>query len=77
MSPKFNLKKGTPLKLGDDLDLKVQAYIKVIRSNGCVINSSNTKSIRKGIVLATDKTLFIENSGEKKKHYKTLSATTP
>lgn len=57
-------KRGQPFTLGEELDSKVQAYIKVIRNNGCVVNSSITRSIGKGIVLATDKSLLSENGGQ-------------
>ena len=58
-------KRGRPFMLGVDLDNKVQTYIKVIRKHGPVINTSIAKSLAKGIISATDRSLLVENSGTK------------
>lgn len=44
-------KRGRPLLIGDDLDQKVQAYIKDMRKRGCVVNTAIVIAVGTGILM--------------------------
>ena len=60
MHPK---KRGRPLLLGQDLDMKMQEYVKMLRKNGSVINSAIVKSAAKALVMSKDRSLLAEYGG--------------
>ena len=47
-------KRGRPLLLGEDLETKVQMYLKKIREGGGVITASIAMAATRGILLCTD-----------------------
>ena len=56
-------KRGRPLLLSDNLDTQVQAYIRVSRAQGCVVNSSLVIAGAMGIIKKTNPAL-LENNAE-------------
>lgn len=56
-------KRGRPLLLGADIDRKVQLYIKKIRDSDGAVSNRLVVAGAKGIVLASDKSLLVENGG--------------
>lgn len=43
-------RRGRPLLLGDELDKRVQLYIKALREAGAVINTSITMAVSKALI---------------------------
>ena len=56
-------KRGRPLLLSDNLDTQVQAYVKVSRGQGCIINTSLVIAGAMGIIKKTNPAL-LENNPE-------------
>ena len=56
-------KRGRKLLLGDQLDAKVQSYVKALHSAGTLIGSSIVMVAATGIVSAHDRTLLVEYGG--------------
>ena len=56
-------KRGRSTLLPEELDIKVLAMIKAMRTSGAVINYNIIKSIALGIVKANDRTMLVENGG--------------
>ena len=56
-------KRGRLLLLGAELDAKVQQYIKEMRKNGVVINTSVVMAAAEGIVMHHDANLLAKNEG--------------
>ena len=56
-------KRGRCVLLGDDLDLKVQMYLKKVREGGGVVTARIAMAAAKGIVLTCDKSLLAEFGG--------------
>ena len=54
-------RQGRPLLVGEDLDKKVQAYLKDLQSRGCVVNTSIAIAVGTGIVM--NDTSFISQLG--------------
>ena len=57
--------------LGDDLDMKVQMYLKKVREGGGVISARIAMAAARGIVLTCDRSLLVEFGGhvELSKHW--------
>ncbi|KAJ8313592.1 hypothetical protein KUTeg_008153 [Tegillarca granosa] len=51
-------KRGRKTLLSDDLDKKVQNYLKALRASGGVVNTAITLAAGRGIVLGSDKQQF-------------------
>ena len=56
-------KRGRPLLLGAELDARVQLYVKEMRKNGVVINTSVVMAAAEGIVMHHDANLLAKNGG--------------
>lgn len=56
-------KRGRTLLLGDDLDMKVQMYLKKVRSEGGVMTARIAMAMARGILLSCDKTKLEEFGG--------------
>ena len=56
-------KRGRKLMLGDELDENVKKMVNSVRNSGGVINSAIVMAAGKGIVLAKDRSLLVENGG--------------
>ena len=56
-------KRGCPLLIGAELDARVQLYIKEMRRNGVVINTSVLMAAAEGIVTHHDANLLAKNGG--------------
>ena len=56
-------KRGRPLLLSDELDLKVQGYLKKLRIAGGIVNHTIAIAVGKGIVNYHSPSLLIENGG--------------
>ena len=56
-------KRGRKTLLGEQLDSKVQFFIKPVRDSGRVGNSAKVRAVAKGIVLPHDISLLFENGG--------------
>ena len=55
-------KQGRPLLLGAELDARVQQYIKEMRKNGVVINTSVVMAAAEGVVMHHDANLLAKSS---------------
>ena len=55
-------KRGRRVLLGDDLDMKVQIYLKKVREGG-VVSVRIAMAAARGIVLACDRSLLVEFGG--------------
>ena len=49
--------------LGDDLDIKVQMYLKKVREGGGVVSARIAMAAARGIVLTCDRSLLVEFGG--------------
>lgn len=56
-------KRGRRVLLGDDLDMKVQMYLKKVREGGGVVSSRIAIAAARGIVLTCDRSLLVEFGG--------------
>ena len=56
-------KRGRPLLLGEELDTKVQMYLKKVRNRGGVVSSTITVAAAKGILLHCDREKLAEFGG--------------
>ena len=56
-------KRGRPLMLGEELDNRVQELVSEIRDAGGIINTRIVRAVAKGVVIAEDRTLLLENGG--------------
>lgn len=56
-------RRGRPLLLGDELDKRVQLYVKALREAGAVINTSITMAAAEGVVKSFDSNLLQSNGG--------------
>ena len=56
-------RRGRPLLLGDELDKRVQLYVKALREAGAVINTSITMAAAEGVVKSFDSNLLQCNGG--------------
>ena len=56
-------KRGRPVLLCDELDHKVQAYLKGVRDVGGVVSARIAIAAAKGILLSTDKMKLLEYGG--------------
>ena len=56
-------KRGRPVLLGDELDQKVQAYLRRVRDGGGVVSSRIVLAAARGILLSTDKLKLLEYGG--------------
>ena len=56
-------KRGPPLKLGEKMDVQVQAYIKALREKGGVVNTAIVMAVAQGIVLKVDRNSLAEFGG--------------
>ena len=56
-------KRGRTLLLGDDLDAKVQAYLKNVRKGGRVVSARIAMAAARGILLSCDKYMLAEFGG--------------
>ena len=54
---------GRKLLLGEQLDVKVQSYVKALRSAGTTVGSSIVMAAATGIISAHDRTLLVEFGG--------------
>ena len=64
-------KRGRRVLLGDDLDMKVQMYLKKVREGGGVVSARIAMAAARGIVLTCDRSLLVEFGGhvELSKHW--------
>ena len=64
-------KRGRRVLLGDDLDMKVQMYLKKVREGGGVVLARIAMAATRGIVLTCDRSLLVEFGGhvELSKHW--------
>ena len=56
-------KRGRPVLLGEELDQKVQAYLRRVRDGGGVVSSRIAIAAARGILLSTDKLKLLEYGG--------------
>ena len=56
-------KRGRPLLLGDDLDLKVQMYLLKVREGGGVVSARIAMAAARGIILTCDRSMLAEFGG--------------
>ena len=56
-------KRGRKTMLGEQLDTKVQSYIKALRSAGTLIGTSVVLAAATGILTTYDRTLLVEHGG--------------
>ncbi len=56
-------KRGQPLMIGEDLDKKVQLYVKQLRRTHATVNTAIVLSAGEGIVLGLDPSLLSRNGG--------------
>ena len=56
-------KRGRPLLLGEDLDTKVQQYLRALRASGGAINTAIILGAARGIILKTKRTVLAEYGG--------------
>ena len=56
-------KRGRPLLLGEDLDTKVQQYLRALRESGGAINTAIVLGAARGIILKTKRTVLAEYGG--------------
>jgi hypothetical protein len=56
-------KRGRPLKLGEELDKQVRAYLKAFRENGAVVNTAIAMACAQGVIKAHDSNLLECNGG--------------
>ncbi len=56
-------KRGRPLKLGEELDKQVRAYLKAFRENGAVVNAAIAMACAQGVIKAHDSNLLECNGG--------------
>ena len=56
-------KRGRKLMMGEELDTLIQKYINAVRNSGGVINTAIVKAAARGLVIAKDRTLLVENGG--------------
>ena len=56
-------KRGRRVLLGDDLDLKVQAYLKKVRKGGGVVSARIAMAAARGILLTCDRSMLAEFGG--------------
>ena len=56
-------KRGRPVLLGDELDEKVQVYLKKIREGGGVVSARITMAAARGIVMSCDRNMLAEFGG--------------
>ena len=57
-------KRGRKLVLGEKLDSDVQAYLRELRNNGGIINSTIVLAVGNGTLLAHDKTRHVDYGGD-------------
>ena len=64
-------KRGRRVLLGDNLDMKVQMYLKKVREGGGVVSARIAMAAARGIVLTCDRSLLAEFGGhvELSKHW--------
>ena len=56
-------KRGRPLLLGEELDRKIQLYLRAIRESGGAVNTAIALGAARGIILKLNRTLLVENGG--------------
>ena len=56
-------KRGLPLLLGEDLDTKVQQYLRALRESGGAINTAIVLGAARGIIFKTKRTVLAEYGG--------------
>ena len=56
-------KRGRRVLLGDDLDRKVQLYLKKVREGGGVVSARIAMAAARGIVLTCDRSMLVEFGG--------------
>ena len=56
-------KRGRRFLLGDDLDQKVQLYLKKVREGGGVVSARIAMAAARGIVLTCDRSMLVEFGG--------------
>ena len=56
-------KLGRPLLLGEELERKIQLYLKAIRESGGVVNTAIALGAARGIILKLNRTMLLENGG--------------
>ena len=54
-------KQGRPLLVGEDVETQVREYIKESKASGCVVNTAVIIAAAKGIVMAKDANVLLEN----------------
>ena len=56
-------KRGRPLLLGEELEWKVQLYLRAIRESGGAVNTAIVLGAARGIILKLNRTMLVENGG--------------
>ena len=56
-------KRGRPVLLGEDLDSKVQLYLKKVRERGGVVSAITAMAPARGILLSCDRSKLVEFEG--------------
>ena len=56
-------KRDRPLLLGEELERKIQLYLRAIREFGGAVNTAITLGAARGIILKLNRTMLIENGG--------------
>jgi len=56
-------KRGRPVLLGEDLDMKVQLYLKKVREGGGVVSARIAMAAARGILLSCDRSRLVEFGG--------------
>ncbi len=56
-------KRGRPVRLGEDLDTKVQLYLRKVRKGGGVLSARIAMAAARGILLSCDRSRLVEFGG--------------
>ena len=56
-------KRGRPLLLGEELQRKIQLYLRAIRESGGAVNTAIGLGAARGIILKLNRTMLLENGG--------------